>query len=137
MNGEGFYPPDPSSQIFTDLPINSWAAKWIHQLFNDGYTHGCGSEPLVFCPWNGHTRAEGTVFYLRMQHGFDYIPPDPKGIFSDVPVSSWAAKWVEAAYNAGIIPACNEESMRFCPDSPLTRALAAYMMVQVKGLEPH
>jgi hypothetical protein len=83
-----------------------------------------------------HTRAEGSVFFLRMMHGADYIPPDPSGIFADVPLDWWGAKWVEAAYTAGIIPACETDpELKFCPNDPLDRAMGAYMMVQAKGLE--
>jgi hypothetical protein len=70
-----------------------------------------------------------------MLHGTAYEPPEPVGIFVDVPVEFWGAKWIEAAYQAGLIPACeNEPELRFCPDEPLNRGLAAYMMVQAKGL---
>ena len=132
--GAEYLPPNPSVQIFDDLPFDSWAAKWTYGLYNDGFTAGCGSDPLEYCPWDGHTRTEGTVFYLRMKHGAEYVPPDPKGIFTDVSTDFWGAKWIEAAYTAGLIPACQQDPLRFCPDEPLTRAVAAYMMVQAKGL---
>ena len=88
----------------------------------------------MFCPTQEHSRAEGTVFFLRMLHGVDYVPPDPTGFFNDVPTSYWGARWIEAAHAAGIIPACDEDANLFCPEEPLTRAMAAYMMVQAKGL---
>ena len=69
-----------------------------------------------------------------MLHGVDYVPPEPQGIFNDVPTDWWGAKWVEAAYGAGLIPACGEEPLRFCPSDPLARGLAAYMLVQAKGV---
>jgi hypothetical protein len=104
-------------------------------LWDDDYTAGCGTDPLIYCPLQGHTRAEGGVFFLRMMHGADYVPPDPNGIFSDVPIDLWYADWAEAAYNAGLIPACETSpDLNFCPGSPLDRAMAAYMMVQAKGL---
>ncbi len=54
----------------------------------------------------------------------------------DASVDYWGTKWIEAAYNAGLIPACEmEPELRFCPDDPLDRAMGAYMMVQAKGLE--
>jgi hypothetical protein len=129
-------PPAPTSQVFADLTLDSWAAKWVNGLWQDQYTAGCGTNPLVYCPWQGHTRAEGTVFYLRMMHGAAYDPPQPTvQTFGDVPLDAWYAKWVEAAYAAGLIPACQtSDYMRFCPNDPLTRAVAAYMMVQAKGL---
>jgi hypothetical protein len=105
-------------------------------LFADGYSAGCGADPLSYCPWQGHTRVEGAVFYLRMLNGVAYEPPAPGAIFSDMTSDYWGTKWAEAAYNAGLIPACNQQPLRFCADGPLTRGLAAYMMVQAKGLAP-
>jgi hypothetical protein len=55
------------------------------------------------------------------------------GLFDDVFLGAWYADWVEAAYNEGILPACNTSPLEFCPEDSLTRDWAAYMMVQVKG----
>ncbi len=130
-----FAPPQPTIQVFADVALDRWSADWIDQLWNDGYTAGCGTDPLIYCPERKHDHAEATVFYLRMMYGVDYLPPDPAGIFVDVPLDHWAAGWIEAAYNAGLIPACETEpDLKFCPDKELSRAMAAYMMVQAKDL---
>jgi hypothetical protein len=129
-------PANPSSSPFADLTGADWALKWANRLYTDGYTSGCGTDPLTYCPWTGHTRAEGAVFYLRMLHGVDYEPPAPSGLFSDVAVGEWYAKWVEAAYQAGILPACGENPLRACPEAALDRGLAAYMLYQAKDLQP-
>jgi hypothetical protein len=135
VHGAGFVPSDPGSQVFDDVPLFEWFAKWATGLWDDGYTSGCGTNPLIYCPLLGHTRTEGTVFYLRMLHGSAFVPPTAQGIFADVDPGFWGAKWIEAAYNAGLIPACETSpQLKFCPDDPLTRAMAAYMMVQAKGL---
>jgi hypothetical protein len=136
IHAANYDPPVPSSQVFADLPLDSWAAKWVDGLWQDQYTSGCGVNPLVYCPWQGHTRAEGCVFYMRMLNGAGFVPPAPTSqTFLDVPLDAWYAGWVQTAYNAGLIPACQETpGLRFCPDDPLTRALAAHMMVQAKGL---
>jgi hypothetical protein len=129
-------PQAPTSQVFADMPLDSWAATWVNGLWEDQYTAGCGTDPLLYCPWQGHSRAEGCVFYLRMLNGADYQPAQPsQQAFADVPLDAWYARWVVAAYDAGLITACQSSpELRFCPDDPLTRALAAYMMVQAKGL---
>lgn len=134
IHGVEVFPDEPSVQIFADIEIGIWANKWASALYDDGYTAGCGTDPLIYCPWEGHTRAEGSVFYLRMLHGPDYVPLEPQGIFPDVPVDTWYAKWVEAAYTAGLTLPCEEDPLTFCPEDPLTRAMAAYMMVQAKGM---
>jgi hypothetical protein len=136
IHGSEYLPDQSTQQIFTDVPLAEWFAKWATALWVDGYTEGCGTDPLIYCPLMGHTRAEGSVFFLRMMHGSEYVPPEPTGIFADVPATEWYADWAEAAYNAGIIPACQTEpEFLFCPEDPLDRAMAAYMMVQAKGLQ--
>jgi hypothetical protein len=138
VHGAEFIPPQPTEPIFDDVPVWEWFADWAAQLWTDGYTAGCGLEPLGYCPFEEHTRAEGGVFFLRMMNGKDYVPPEPVGLFIDVPLTAWYADWVEAAYNAGLIPACETApELRFCPGDPLDRAMAAYMMVQAKGLSIH
>jgi hypothetical protein len=129
-------PPTPSSQVFADMPLDSWAAKWVNGLWEDQYTTGCGTNPLIYCPWQGHTRAEGCVFYLRMLNGANFDPPQPaQQTFADVPLDAWYAKWVQAAYDVGLLPACQTSpDLRFCPNDPLSRAVAAYMMVRAKGV---
>jgi parallel beta-helix repeat protein len=135
IHGADTLPDQPAQQLFDDVPLEEWFAKWTTALWDDGYTSGCGTDPLIYCPLQDHTRAEGSVFFLRMMHGMDYVPPDPVGLFADVPAEAWYADWVEAAFNAGIVPACETEpELRFCPEDPLDRAMAAYMMVQAKGL---
>jgi hypothetical protein len=135
IHGAEALPDQPTQRLFDDVPLEEWFAMWTNALWKDGYTSGCGTDPLIYCPLQEHTRAEGSVFFLRMMQGMDYIPPDPTGLFIDVPAEAWYADWAEAAYKAGIIPACETEpELRFCPEDPLDRAMAAYMMVRAKNL---
>jgi hypothetical protein len=135
IHGGGFSPAEPTAQVFADVPLGQWYTKWADGLWADGYTAGCGTGPLIYCPLQGHTRAEGAVFYLRMLNGAPFEPPEPStAIFSDVPLGQWYTKWVHAAYQAGILPACQVvPDLRFCPNSALSRAMAAYAMVHAKG----
>jgi len=135
IHNADYVPPDPTEIVFDDVALDAWYANWVHGLWDDDYTSGCGTDPLVYCPEQEHTRAEGTVFYLRMMYGADYTPPAGQGYFTDVDPGMWYAKWVDAAYEAGIAEPCAIElELRFCPEEPLTRAVAAYMMVNSKGL---
>jgi hypothetical protein len=127
-------PPQPVDILFADVALNEWYAKWTHGLWNDGYTAGCGTDPLVYCPDQDHTRAEGCVFYLRMMYGADYESPQGPGYFGDVDPSQWYADWVDACWEAGIAEPCGTEPLQFCPEEGLTRAVAAYMMVQAKEI---
>lgn len=135
VQGGGYLPQDPNSLVFADVALESWVAKWATDLWEKTYTAGCGSNPLMYCPDKGHTRAEGAVFYLRMLYGPSYEPPSPSGVFADAPVSEWFTRWVEDAYRAGILPPCETDPhLKICPQDPLTRAMAAFMIVQAKGL---
>jgi hypothetical protein len=136
IHAASYDPPTPSSQVFADMPLDSWAAKWVNGLWQDQYTAGCGTNPLVYCPWQGHTRAEGAVFYLRMLNGAGFEPAQPtQQPFADVPLDAWYAKWAKAAVDADLIDPCQTSpDLRFCPNDPLTRALAGDMMVRAKGL---
>ncbi|MGA9190639.1 MAG: S-layer homology domain-containing protein, partial [Anaerolineales bacterium] len=125
--------PAPSKATFKDVKSSFWGFGWIESLWKDGFTAGCGTDPLIYCPNQKHTRAEGSVFFLRVKNGIDYVPPDPTGLFDDVDTGAWYAPWVEAAYNQGLLPACNDDPLKFCPEDKLNRAWAAYMMVQAKG----
>lgn len=124
----------PLNPTFSDVAPDHWGYGWIESLWLDGYTAGCSTNPLQYCPSRQHTRAEGSVFFLRIKNGVSYQPPDPTGIFTDVDLDSWYAPWVEAAYNAELLPACAHDPLAFCPEELLDRAWAAYMMVQAKGL---
>ena len=124
-------PPTPS---FADVDLAFWGFGWIESLLAEGYTAGCGTGPLIYCPLRNHTRAEGSVFFLRIKYGVAYAPPTPSGVFTDVDPAAWYAGWVEAAYAEGLLPACSPSPLQFCPEDSLDRSWAAYMMVRAKGL---
>jgi hypothetical protein len=127
--------PTPATPTFADVDPAYWGYGWIESLWTDGFTAGCGTDPLlIYCPLRDHTRAEASVFFLRIKHGVSYMPPTPTGIFSDVSLAAWYAAWVEAAYNEGLLPVCHSTTMAFCPEDPLNRSWAAYMMTQAKGM---
>jgi hypothetical protein len=126
--------PAPSSATFVDVGSSYWGFGWIESLWIDGFTAGCSSSPLAFCPNQQHTRAEGSVFFLRIKNGAAYEPPPATGAFADVFPGDWYYDWAEAAYNEGILPACDTDPLSYCPNAPLDRAWAAYMMVQAKGI---
>ncbi len=73
-HGEAYVPP-VSDDIFSDVPADYWARDWIAQLYAEGYTGGCGANPLRFCPNSSVNRAQMAVFLLRAIHGTTYTPP--------------------------------------------------------------
>jgi len=139
VHGGGFLPPEPGSSAFSDVALGNWYVKWVHQLWLDGSTVGCAVDPLLFCPLQVHTRAEGAVFFVRMLRGKDYLPPEPTRIpYQDVAHGTWYLKWVAAADAEGLTRVCEDPSQRtdqnYRPSEPLTRAEAACMMARAKGL---
>jgi hypothetical protein len=76
-HGSDFTPTEPTIPDFTDTPKGEWSTKWAQALYDDGYTAGCGTNPLTFCPNDAHLRDESTVYFERMLNGIDYLPSDP------------------------------------------------------------
>lgn len=136
-------PPEPEDPYFVDVVPGTWYANWVEVLWKEGYTTGC--DYGEFCPHRLHTRAEATVFFLRMLRGTDYVPgavdPERTFVYADVPVAGkipWFTNWVYAAYDGGLVDGCedpvNATDDRYRPREELTRAEAACMMARAVGL---
>ncbi|MBN1264814.1 MAG: right-handed parallel beta-helix repeat-containing protein, partial [Anaerolineales bacterium] len=135
LHGAAFDPPDPEVVVFADVALEAWYADWVDGLWLDDFTAGCSTDPLLYCPLAEHTRAEGSVFFLRLLMGKDYKPALVEGLFADVPLEEWYAPWMEEAYRQGLLDPCLEEpEMRICPEEPLSRAEAAVIMARAQGL---
>ena len=79
------------------------------------------------------TRDQMAVFLLRAEHGKTYMPPPPKGtVFGDVPVTHWAAGWIEELANEGITGGCGGGN--YCPDDSVTRDQMAVFLVNTFNL---
>lgn len=129
-HGATYNPDAASGLVFGDVSSAYWAAAWIEQLEAEGITGGCGEGN--YCPENTVTRDQMAVFLLRAKHGSDYTPPAATGIFSDVPVSYWAAPWIEQLAAEGITGGCG--SGNYCPSQPVTRAQMAVFLVKTFNL---
>jgi M6 family metalloprotease-like protein len=128
------YTPPAFTGAFADVPMDYWAANWIEQLYTEGITNGCSTDPLSYCPDRDVTRAETAVFLLRTKYGSDYTPPPAAGIFADVPVNYWAANWIEQLYTEGITAGCNTSPLSYCPESYVTRAEIAVLLARTFNL---
>jgi len=132
-NGSGYTPP-PATGVFADVPVDYWAANWIEELYTDGITKGCGSDPLSYCPESNVTRAQMAIFLLRAKYGSSYSPPPATGLFADVPVDYWAADWIEQLYTEGITTGCGTAPLLYCPDGDITRAEIAVFLARTFNL---
>jgi hypothetical protein len=73
------------------------------------------------------------VFLLRTKDGPAYTPPAATGTaFSDVPVGSFGAAWIEELARRGITTGCG--GGLYCPGTPVTRAQMAVFLVATFGL---
>jgi subtilisin family serine protease len=134
-HGPDFVPTWTETQIFGDVFTQDWFYEWVNVLWEDGNTSGCRLDERVFCPLQYHTRGEGSVFFLRLMHGSDFVPPEPEGLFADAPIGEWYTPWVEAAYRDGLLELCGtEHGMKICPLDLMDRGRAAYMLVQALQL---
>jgi len=129
--GSSYSPPPATGLVFNDVPATHWAAAWIEQLYEDGFTAGCSNDN--YCPEQvATTRAQMAIFLLRGKYGAAYAPPAPVGLFNDVPVDYWAAAWIEQLAAEGITTGCGGGN--YCPEEPLTRAQMAVFLVRTFGL---
>ena len=129
-----YFAPPPAVGFFADVPLSDWRAPWIEQFYNDGITQGCNPSPLQYCPLSNVTRAEMAVFLLRARYGASYSPPAATGVFGDVPVSHWAARWIEQFYRDGITGGCSANPRLYCPEDSVTRQAMAAFLVRTFGL---
>jgi hypothetical protein len=134
-HGPDFIPTWEGADVFGDVFAGDWFYGWVNVLWQDGNTSGCQLNEMVYCPLQYHTRGEGSVFFLRLMHGSDFVPPDPEGIFADAPIGEWYTPWVEAAYRDGLLEICETGlETKICPMDLMDRGRAAYMLVQALQL---
>ncbi|MBI3160912.1 MAG: S8 family serine peptidase [Chloroflexi bacterium] len=130
IHGSAYSPPAATGTIFSDVPAGSFGAAWIERLAAEGITSGCGSGK--YCPNNNVTRAEMAIFLLRAKYGSAYSPPVATGMFTDVPVGSFAANWIEKLAADGITGGCG--GGKYCPASPVLRDQMAVFLVKTFNL---
>jgi hypothetical protein len=135
-NGAAYVPPQPTGTIFADVPISHPFGGWIEDLYNQGVTGGCATNPLRFCPDNIVNRQQMAVFLLKMKEGSAYDPPDCAGIFADVSCTPGAgfSDWIEELYNRQITGGCATNPLQYCPTNPVTRGQMSAFLVKNFGL---
>ena len=130
--GAAHVPPPATGTLFADVPQGAFAAAWIEELASLGVTSGCGNGN--YCPNAPVTRAQMAVFLLKMLMGSTHTPPDPTGVFADVPIGSFAAAWIEDLYARGVTGGCNAAPLLYCPGSANTRGQMAAFLTKAFNL---
>ncbi|MBI5963836.1 MAG: S-layer homology domain-containing protein [Chloroflexi bacterium] len=129
MHGVAYVPPT-ATDIFADVPNDSFGADYIEQLYNDGITAGCGGGN--FCPGQVVTRAQMAIFLVRARHGPAFVPPTATGIFTDVPVGSFGADFIEQLAADFITSGCGAGV--YCPSTTVKRDSMAVFLVKTFNL---
>jgi len=140
--GPAYTPPPAPWDVFSteDWSGFEWARPWAEGMYAAELTKGCQADPLKFCPTAQLTRMEASIFGLKMKYGQSYLPPPATGdLFADLPAigpNEWGIAWAEQAYRSGLLPSCGIQNGKpmFCPDEPVHRALAAYIIVKARNL---
>jgi len=131
-------PPETDDEIgliFDDVNADHGAAGWIEQLYRDGLTQGCSTEPRLFCPDQELGRDQLAVFLIRFLNQGELILPDPEGTFKDVNQDYWAVREIEQLYREGYTLGCAvSPDLLYCPEKIVSRAEIAVFLERVFSL---
>ncbi len=127
-HGSAYVPPPASGTIFADVGAADFAADWIEELYTEGITGGCATNPRRYCPTSSVTRGQMAAFLLKVYHGTTYAPPPAQGVFSDVPVSMPLAPWIEELSRLSVTAGCGGTA--YCPSSSVTRGQMSVFMTK-------
>jgi hypothetical protein len=133
-HGATFVPP-AATGIFSDVSLANFTAPYVEQLYHDGVTSGCATNPLRYCPSDPVTRAQMAVFLLRAEHGSSYAPPPATGIFSDV-AADFTRPFIEQLYNEAVTSGCATNPLRYCPVDAVSRGQMAVFLLRTFSLPP-
>ena len=136
--GPDYVPKQPVHIFMDDWSKGPWAEPWAEAMKNSGFSAGCLLQPLKYCPWDQMPKEQAAVFLLRLKYGMNYMPPEATGtLLADMSDPSfYATAWVEEAYREELLPVCGMSGgkPKICPKDPVSRGLAAYMIVRARNL---
>jgi len=134
IKGSDYEPPAGTGTRFSDVPSDWWAVDWIEEIDRLKVDRGFGAS---FRPSRIVTRAQFAYILAKAKYGSGYTPSTPTGqTFVDVPVSHWAAPYIEDLQRDGVVSGgCDDVNENtYCPGQSLTRAMAADMIVKAFNL---
>jgi hypothetical protein len=122
--------------VFSDIGgLDQSLRRYIHAVYHAGFTNGCATNPLQYCPNSPVTRAEMAKFLEVGKNGEVYAPPVvATSSFVDVPSNHWAKNWIEQLYVDGFTNGCVVSPRAFCPENSVGRAeMAKFLLVARHG----
>ena len=118
---------------FADVPMTHPYWQDIEVLYANGYTAGCSTSPLNFCPDQIMDRVQAAVFMMRGSFGAGYGPNPTANLFQDnwTP-GTWARPWAEAMRETGLTTGCQLSPLLYCPWQQLPREQAMIFALKLK-----
>ena len=137
--------PAELSPSFIDVPFDHPRWAFVEALWDGDYTAGCSTTSPEYCPEIDLNRAMSAVFMLRGNFGTDYVSPSgPWDSFGDYWLPdlehedqadySWAEKWAEGMWEAGLTAGCQApgDPLMYCPRRILPRVEASVFGLRMK-----
>lgn len=122
--------PGPCNIRFTDLPDTSWAYSYVVNLYCRNVVSGFSDG--TYRPNASNTRGQFTKMLVL---GFSWtMAQGPAQRFSDVPLDSTYASYIETAVAQGVVGGYPDGTFR--PNDPVTRAQAVKMIMVAHGWTP-
>jgi hypothetical protein len=124
-----------ASLSFADVPFSHPYYNDIEILYANGFTAGCSTGPLKFCPDQPMNRAQAAVFMMRGNFGSSYAPPAGMAYQfknDDWSKGTWAQPWAEAMLGAGLTSGCSASPLKYCPWVQLPREQVVIFGLKLK-----
>jgi CSLREA domain-containing protein len=121
---------------FGDVPTSHPYYADIEILYANGFTGGCSTSPLLFCPAINMDRAQAAVFLLRGLVGTSYVPPSAPyspAFGDDFSPGTWAQPWVQGMLAEGLTAGCSTSPLLYCPWEQMNRAQAAVFGMRLRN----
>jgi hypothetical protein len=123
----------PIAATFADVPLGHASFGYVEFMTQGGYTTGCQTMPMLYCPTQYVTRAQMAVFLERTKRGANFNPTATGSMFSDVSAGTSFAGFIEQLKVDGITDGCAAGSPpAFCPTSTVSRAAMAKFLLKAK-----
>src|SRR4029453_14123408 len=102
---------------------------FIEFMYQGGYTGGCQTVPMLYCPSDPITRGQMAVFLERTKRGANFSRTPTGTYFSEVGPGTAFAGFIEQLSIDGITSGCTGGMPpAFCPTAPVRRAAMAQFL---------
>lgn len=114
--GDAFVPAPATGSVYTDVSYADFNAAWVEEFEDRGFTEGCAVDR--FCPNDVVTKEQLAKLIIIAKEGTGYTPMPATGIYTDVPIGSFNADWIEALNLGSMTTGC--ATGKYCPKDAVT-----------------